>query len=132
MKIIEVIVHINKFEKFIIKIIGKINAISTSKIKKIIVIKKNFKEKGIREEDIGSNPHSNGDLFSRSEYLFLDKIVASIITTIDNKIIINDIKVIEKIIYIIKINKPYDWKSYILLYYINKLSSSSINWYIKE
>ena len=127
MKIIEVIVHINKFEKFIIKIIGKINAISTSKIKKIIVIKKNFKEKGIREEDIGSNPHSNGDLFSRSEYLFLDKIVASIITTIDNKIIINDIKVIEKIIYIIKINKPYDWKSYILLYYINILSSSSIN-----
>jgi hypothetical protein len=45
---------------------GKINAISTSKIKKIIVIKKNFNEKGNRDEDIGSNPHSKGELFSRS------------------------------------------------------------------
>lgn len=81
---------------------------------------------------MGSNPHSNGELFSRSAYLFLDKMVASIITTIDKAIIIEAIKVMEKIIYIIVINKPYDWKSYILLYYINKLSSSSINWYIKE
>lgn len=66
MKIIDVILHIIKFENFKIKIIGKINAISTSKIKKIIVIKKNFKENGNREDDIGSNPHSKGELFSRS------------------------------------------------------------------
>lgn len=66
MKIIEVNVHINKYEKFKIKIIGKIKAISTSKIKKIIVIKKNFNENGKREDDIGSNPHSKGELFSRS------------------------------------------------------------------
>lgn len=48
-------------------IIGKIKAISTSKIKKITVIKKKCKEKGIRADDLGSNPHSNGDDFSRSE-----------------------------------------------------------------
>jgi uncharacterized protein YeeX (DUF496 family) len=49
-----------------VKTIGKIKAISTSKIKKIIVIKKNRIEKGIRDEFIGSNPHSKGDDFSRS------------------------------------------------------------------
>lgn len=45
---------------------GNIKAISTSKIKKIIAIKKNRKEKGRRDELNGSNPHSNGDIFSRS------------------------------------------------------------------
>jgi len=49
-----------------VKTIGKIKAISTSKIKKIIVIKKNRIEKGIREEFIGSKPHSKGEDFSRS------------------------------------------------------------------
>lgn len=39
----------NKLEDFIIIIIGRIKAISTSKIKKIIAIKKNRKEKGKRE-----------------------------------------------------------------------------------
>lgn len=47
-------------------IIGKINTISTSKIRKIIVIKKNRKEKGSREELLGSKPHSKGEFFSRS------------------------------------------------------------------
>jgi len=42
MKIIEVIVQIIILEYLIIIIIGKINAISTSKIKKIIVINKNI------------------------------------------------------------------------------------------
>ena len=37
------------FDDLIIKIIGKIKAISTSKIKKIIAIKKNRNEKGSRE-----------------------------------------------------------------------------------
>ena len=40
--------------------------ISTSKIKKMMVIKKNCSENGTRAEHIGSNPHSNGDGFSRS------------------------------------------------------------------
>lgn len=39
---------------------------STSKIKKIIVIKKNRREKGSRAKDLGVNPHSKGLSFSRS------------------------------------------------------------------
>lgn len=61
---------------------GRINAISTSKIKKIIAIKKNRIEKGRREEEIGSNPHSNGEAFSRSIVLFFDNIDAKILTII--------------------------------------------------
>ena len=61
-----VISHIVKLEILIIGIIGKINTISTSKIKKIIQIKKNRREKGIRGEVLGSNPHSKGELISRS------------------------------------------------------------------
>lgn len=55
-------------------IIGKIKAISTSKIKKIIVIRKKCKEKGIRAIDLGSNPHSKGEHFSWSIKDFLAKI----------------------------------------------------------
>lgn len=43
---------------------GRIITISISKIKKITAIKKNFKEKGIRDKENGSNPHSKGDSFS--------------------------------------------------------------------
>lgn len=116
-KMIEVIVQINKLENLIIIIIGKINAISTSKIRKIIVIKKNRKENGSREDDFGSNPHSNGDLFSRSTRVFFLKIEAKIITIKLMIIITIEIKIIERIIYTI-INRPYDWKSNILFYTI--------------
>lgn len=95
------IVQTIKLEYFKIIIVGKIKAISTSKIKKIIVIKKNRKEKGKREDDFGSNPHSKGDLFSRSIKVFFDKIEANIITIVQINIIIVDIKIIEKIIYTI-------------------------------
>lgn len=101
MKIIEVIVQIIILEYFIIIIIGKINAISTSKIKKIIVIKKKRKENGNRDEDFGSNPHSKGDLFSRSIKAFFDKIEAKIITIVVINKINKAIKIIEKIIYTI-------------------------------
>lgn len=74
---------------FIELIIGNINAISTSKIKKIIAIKKNWIEKGNRDELKGSNPHSKGVFFSRSKIVFLDKILAKIITIIAIKVIIN-------------------------------------------
>jgi len=59
-------VQIIKLDEYIIGIIGKRSTISTSKIKKIIVIKKNRKENGNREELLGSNPHSKGEFFSRS------------------------------------------------------------------
>lgn len=68
-------------------IIGKSRVISTSKIRKIIAIKKNWSENGIRADDFGSNPHSNGDLFSRSVIFFLEimltKIIIIILTVIE-------------------------------------------------
>lgn len=85
----------------IIIIIGIIKAISTSKIKKIIAIRKNCKENGSRDDDLGSNPHSNGELFSRSVKDFFDKMEAINITIHEIVIIINEITVIDKIIYTI-------------------------------
>lgn len=82
------------------------------------MIKKNRRENGRREEDFGSNPHSKGEHFSRSTKVFFDKIEAKIITINEIIIIIEEIIIIEKIIYTI-INRPYDWKSNILLYYID-------------
>jgi len=79
-KIVLVIDHTIKLEYFRIMIIGRIKAISTSKIKKIIVIKKNRKENGNREELLGSKPHSKGDDFSRSILVFFDSSEANIIT----------------------------------------------------
>lgn len=60
-------------------VIGRINAISTSKIKKITAIKKNRNENGIRADLLGSNPHSNGDAFSRSSLIFFEIVLAIII-----------------------------------------------------
>jgi len=45
---------------------GRIRVISTSKIRKITAIKKKRRENGKRLGLLGSNPHSNGDGFSRS------------------------------------------------------------------
>lgn len=42
-------------------------------MRKIIAIKKNRIEKGIREELKGLNPHSKGDIFSRIMQDFIDK-----------------------------------------------------------
>lgn len=44
---------------------GISRVISISKIRKINLIKKNWILKGIRDLEIGSNPHSKGDAFSR-------------------------------------------------------------------
>lgn len=93
-----------------------------------MAIKKNRIEKGSRDELNGSNPHSNGEFFSRSMITFFDSdeaknitIVEIIITNIIRKLIIN-------IIYIINY-KLYDWKSYIL-FILYKLVTSSVNSYI--
>jgi hypothetical protein len=66
--------------------IGNNSTISISKIKKIIANKKNRIEKGIRAVFIGSNPHSKGDLFSRSLTLVLDKTQPNPITNTERKI----------------------------------------------
>ena len=51
---------------------GKRIEISISKIKNTMAIKKNRIENGIREVFLGSNPHSNGDTFSRSKIVFFE------------------------------------------------------------
>ena len=53
--------------------IGSTSAISTSKIMKITAIRKNRDENGNRAEFFGSNPHSSGDLFSRSSLIFFEQ-----------------------------------------------------------
>ena len=47
-------------------VIGNRRAISTSKIRKTTAIRKNPNENGNCAELFGSNPHSNGEDFSRS------------------------------------------------------------------
>lgn len=68
---------------------------STSKIKKIIAIKKKCNENGSRAEFLGSNPHSNGLFFSRSIKVFFEIIE-------DNLIMIPDKMNKHKIIFINK------------------------------
>lgn len=80
--------------------IGINRVISTSKIKKIKLIRKKWILKGGRLLDIGSNPHSNGEDFSRSWKVFLDIVKFSII---NNKEINNKIN-IYNIMWIIYIN----------------------------
>ena len=43
---------------------GRRRVTSTSNTRKIMLIRKNFMQKGRRATPEGSNPHSNGDLFS--------------------------------------------------------------------
>ena len=54
-----------EFNTFLVN--GSNKMISTSKIKKITANKKNRMEKGARVWIDGSNPHSKGEFFSRSE-----------------------------------------------------------------
>lgn len=75
-RIIEIIVsEENKNKEFNVLLIkgrGKTKIISMSKIKKIIEILKNRKEKGTRVKIFGSNPHSKGEVFSLSEKVILE------------------------------------------------------------
>jgi hypothetical protein len=64
---------IHKVDNLIEKITGRgiISVNSISKIKKITAIKKNRTENGSRADLLGSNPHSKGEGFSRSNISFL-------------------------------------------------------------
>lgn len=84
--------------------IGNRRAISTSKIMKITAIKKNRDENGRRAEFLGSNPHSNGDLFSRSSLIFFEISVASNIMADDSRMVIVDAAIIIIIIYLVFTN----------------------------
>lgn len=82
------------------KIKGINKVISTSKIRKINPTRKNWVLIGIRLDDNGSNPHSNGDNFSRYDKFF-DLIVLIITITVG---IIIMIKIIIRIFIIIYIS----------------------------
>jgi hypothetical protein len=64
--------------------IGNNSAISSS-IMKVTAIRKNRDENGRREDFFWSNPHSNGDHFSRSSLNFFEIRVARIIMAVNNK-----------------------------------------------
>jgi hypothetical protein len=70
------------FDVVITMVIGRSKAISTSKIRKITAMRKNRSENGNRADLFGSNPHSNGELFSRSSMFFFDSIDVKIIMTV--------------------------------------------------
>ena len=75
-------------EKILIKN-GNIKTNSTSKIIKIIEIKKNRKVKGNRALNFGLNPHSKGLIFSIIKIFFLLKRLPILNTSADK---INEIK----------------------------------------
>lgn len=60
---------------------GNNNTISISKIKKITPNRKNRRENGSRALFLGSNPHSKGDLFWRSNISFLEMAIFKINNT---------------------------------------------------
>lgn len=75
-KISEIKVH--TWEEIIVVMMGRGSkiAISTSKIKKMMATIKNRRENGIREPEKGENPHSNGEVFSRSRSAFFPRRLA--------------------------------------------------------
>ena len=79
-------------ESWTIEAKGSKRVISTSKIRKITAIKKNRSEKGNRADPLGSNPHSNGEFFSRSVIVFFANKDAKIIT----KDLMTRVRIIEK------------------------------------
>lgn len=72
MKVLVINVKCNRLVVLKLKIKGNNRVSSTSKIIKITAIKKNCREKGIRALFFGSNPHSKGLFFSRSEKVFFE------------------------------------------------------------
>lgn len=98
--------------------------ISTSKIRKIIVMRKNRKEKGTRNLELLSNPHSKGEPFSRSFLVLLARIRESV-KTIEVMIKIIGVKIDKKKIIFSDYIGPFDWKSNIL--YTKKIINFLIN-----
>jgi hypothetical protein len=92
------------FEVVIVIGIGSNRAISTSKIMKITAIRKNRDENGSRAEFFGSNPHSNGDLFSRSSLFFFEISVVKAIMVVDSRMVIVAVVVMVIIIYLVFTN----------------------------
>lgn len=96
---------------------GISKVISISKIKKISLIKKNWILNGKWLDEIGSNPHSNGDIFSWSVIDFFE---IKIFKNIRKKEIIIKISIVIIIIIIIyiKLFKYFNWKLNVMYYTI--------------
>jgi hypothetical protein len=78
--------------------IGRRRAISISKTKKIIAVKKNWRDKGIREDTLGSNPHSKGEIFWKSKKDLEETRKATIIRANATRLMIRDMRMINLII----------------------------------
>ena len=78
--------------------------------------RKNRNENGRRAVPFGSNPHSKGEFFSRSEVVFFDNKEAIIITKleINRMIVIPENKIM--IVFSKNLLSPASWKPAILLY----------------
>lgn len=108
MKIDVTVIYAVTLDDFIVIIKGRIRVISTSKIRKIIAIKKKCIENGSRDDDLGSNPHSNGELFSRSIIVFFDVKLRAV--TIKIRIIKITIEIIKSILITYTIFRSFNWK----------------------
>lgn len=104
--------------------IGSSKVISTSKIKKITAIRKNCREKGVRDVFFGSNPHSKGERFSRSGWGVIDVIKGKSISKTE---IVKTHTARKGIITTFSRTNLTNWKLVVLKYSCS-LSSSSINW----
>lgn len=85
---IDVYNHFNNIDDLMVIIIGKIIMISISKIKNKTLMIKKWIENGIRENDIGLNPHSNGDIFCLSVIDFFFSIIIIVDTVIVNIVVV--------------------------------------------
>jgi len=94
------VVLISRIDIFVVIVkigIGINRTISMSNTIKIIASRKNRMENGIRALWLGSNPHSNGDDFSRFEVERIE-VIQAIKNTINGRIIATDEDVIRSII----------------------------------
>jgi len=107
----------------IITVIGSSKVISTSNTRNTTAIRKNWREKGIRAVAFGSNPHSNGEGFSRSVVVFFDRIEAIIMMTVDSTMHVS--VRISTLMIAYSIFGPFDWKSNV--HYTKKAATSSVD-----
>lgn len=70
--------------------VGRRSTISMSNTRKIRASRKNRSENGVRAKLLGSNPHSKGEIFSRSIFVRVERIKpapqVSILRVVANKI----------------------------------------------
>jgi hypothetical protein len=93
---------------------GRRIVISTSKIRKMMAIRKNRRENGIRLDENGSNPHSKGEDFSRLDVFFFLSREAAIMTIIETIRVNSDDMIIGRIIFLIVINLMFGRHLYLI------------------